>query len=470
VAFSADVSEWRIYRRVGTAGPRTLIAKGQGDSLPTPSAWQDAHVPSTPGTTVCYFAQVFDENGNPSELQPLACIVVASPDLAVPLVENPTLLENTTDGKGRVRLRWFCNPAGVDRFQVLAASGTGKTLEILSDELSGPLSEPPIMLADAPENTVFHAYPTKRLSGAMGKGPQFSVTMEIPLSTTVHFSVRAIGVSWNADPVIGGAGNIVSGKWLAPEPPAPGGVIPWPARPFPDPYEIERNVMSYAEGEGPIYATKLRCTSVNDPLEDWQAAAGIFVGMFDGEEEFHEAPGSAVTFYRTHGATPERGCGPEDLLFHVSGSGTAATTPLIPFMLYRYQLPSERFPNAVPNLVQCTPLIDRMSWNYMGLDPVNNKERYVVRDPFFLFLPGEHLPGGGVPVDGTFSRNPSVTLGRPDNMPDSTRPHYADKRNNYIFVLDRMPVIRSAQYQYLVVRFDERGEIRDVIPVNPVQQ
>jgi hypothetical protein len=63
-----------------------------------------------------------------------------------------------------------------------------------------------------------------------------------------------------------------------------------------------------------------------------------------------------------------------------------------------------------------------------------------------------------------------VTLGRPDNMPDSTRPHYADDANNYIFVLDRMPVIRGAKYQYLIVRFDKRGEIRDVIPVNPVQQ
>jgi hypothetical protein len=372
----------------------------------------------------------------------------------------------------------------VDRFQVLAASKGGGALPVVSTELSGPASNPVLLLPGAQKfkdgsEPKFHVYPTKRIGGSQNKGPQFFVTMEIPLAGEMRFSVRAVGVSWDAAPVLGGAGNVVKGQWIEPPPAAPGDVIPWPARPFPALYEVRRDVASYTKCEGPLWATKLRCPHSPDPDYNWHAAAGIFVGMFDGDQEFAEAPGSSINFYAPRGATPEAGFGPEKFLFGVRASNTGGNGkihPLMPFMLYRYQLPSARFPNAVPNLVQCTPLLDRMSWKYLGPDPGLDKERYAVADPFFLFLRGGRLPpdgqfpGSGVPVEGAFSRNPSVTLGRPDNMPDSTRPHYADDANNYIFVLDRMPVIRGAKYQYLIVRFDKRGEIRDVIPVNPVQQ
>ena len=35
------VREWRVYRRVGTGGQLSLIAKGEGDSITSPAPWQD---------------------------------------------------------------------------------------------------------------------------------------------------------------------------------------------------------------------------------------------------------------------------------------------------------------------------------------------------------------------------------------------------------------------------------------------
>jgi len=462
LSFDSEVHEWRIYRRVGRSGPLSLIAKGQTTEgsvvFQNPAHWLDPHMPSTPGTLVCYYGQVFDEEGNPSPLQRLECIFITGPALPVPLVESPALLEDLGNGKGRMKLSWFCDPAGVDRFELLVATGDGTPAGIECGSLSDQLSDTGIPdVTDMPAGLVFYPYQTTRLDGSMGAGPQFSVIMEIPLGKTLYFAVRAAGSGAYDNRPVGANSNVVSGIWSEP---APTGteVIPWPARPLPDRYEIQRNVMDYGEGEGPFYAVKF-------PVE-WSVAAGIFVGMFNGDPENEAEIGSPATLY-----APTNDRKPEDYVFdmRVSNDDAGSTMEdLMPFMVYRYQLPSTLYPDAAPNIVQVTPLIDQLSWKDMGWSEKYNREEYVIRDPFFIFATDRSQIG--VPVSGTFSREPDVALGLPASMSGAARPPYSAEYDCYMFVADRLPVVKGAKYQYIIVSFCERGEIRRVIPVNPVQQ
>jgi hypothetical protein len=85
------VKEWRVYRRIGSDGPLSLIAKAEGDSIPNPGAWQDGVFPAANGSTVCYFGQIFDQNANPSPLIPLGCVTLLNPDLPTPMLAPATI-------------------------------------------------------------------------------------------------------------------------------------------------------------------------------------------------------------------------------------------------------------------------------------------------------------------------------------------------------------------------------------------
>lgn len=70
-ATGQNVREWRVYRRIGTDGPLSLIAKKEGDTIDNTDTWTDSALPVATGTQVCYFGQIFDQNANPSALHPL---------------------------------------------------------------------------------------------------------------------------------------------------------------------------------------------------------------------------------------------------------------------------------------------------------------------------------------------------------------------------------------------------------------
>jgi len=462
LSFAADVREWRVYRRVGRSGALSLIDKGQGELLNNPDNWSDPHMPSTPGTVICYYGQVFDENGNPSPLERIRCVRIIGPKLPVPMVEVPKMLEDLGSGMGRIRLDWFCDPAGADRFELLVATNDGSKADPESDDLSNRLSDTPLTgVTDQPAGLLFYPYQTTRLEGGLGTGPEFSVVMKVPLGKTLYFAVRAVGPgSYGARPS-GANSNVVSGFWSPPAEPGATGVIPWPARALPDRYDIQRNVADYGEGEGPFYAFRFP--------QGWSVAAGILVGMCNGDPEFEQDVGNPFKLY-----TPTKEGRPEDYIFDVRVSnenGGSELEDLMPFMVYRYQLPSEAYPEAVPNIVQCTPLIDRLSWRDLGWSEKNNREAFELRDPFFAFVLATARSNIKAPVDGVFSRNPTgLTLGYPEELAGGARPPYSVDRNDYMIVVDRLPVAKGAKYQYLIVSFCKRGEIRRVIPVNPVQQ
>ena len=60
-----------------------------------------------------------------------------------------------------------------------------------------------------------------------------------------------------------------------------------------------------------------------------------------------------------------------------------------------------------------------------------------------------------------------AALGQPVKFPNT---EYLKGINTLMCWVDPMPVAKGARYQYLIVHFNERGEINRVIPTNYVDQ
>jgi hypothetical protein len=241
-------------------------------------------------------------------------------------------------------------------------------------------------------------------------------------------------------------------------------VVPWPARPLPGSATINQAISSYTQIEGPLYAT-----AINPELMRFERCSGaILVGVLPSPR------GGEIDKPNT--AYAPAGIDPESWFFHYrkqnNGPPTAQTESILRFVVYRHQVASERFPSARPNLVQITPLIDRVT-HYP--DPTTGTT--LIDDPFLLFKSYENTgaPDFFVPFQGIFSRNPntfsvSTATASASINPYLQLPDEYDNRQLFdpktMWVRDTMPVTKGANYQYLVVHFTERGEIARVIPTN----
>lgn len=458
VTIPTGAAEYRIYRRVGHHGSFQMIARGAGSALPSPLPGDiditDPAPPTENGTVVCYFAQIFDENGNSGPRTKLGCVSIKSGNLATPMLSEVTyLVENA--GEAQVKLNWFCDPVGVERFEIWAAADAAADPQITS-----PFLSPKLDIATAPiindkvANLAFSGYQTPTLeSGQLGSGAEFTATLSVPSSQSLTFTVRAVGKGVaetipGADARAQGPfSNTVQAAWVPPEIPDPN-IIPWPALAVPNIGDISFDVANYQKGEGPFYASPL-------PVGDTHSAT-ILVGLFEAVDS---GTPSIITIDTD----------PLDLFFsfrkqNIHPMPADQLESIIPFVIYRHQLPSSAYPNAVVNLVQVSPLIDRMAYK----DTTPNRQ---IRDPFFRIIGVfDSSPAYRVPVSGGFSREPAkskLTIAGAEGHLDVP---YLKDCDSLLYWVDPMPVARGAKYQYLIVHFDPRGEIDRVIPTNPVTQ
>jgi hypothetical protein len=441
------VKEWRVYRRVAPDGELSLIAKAEGNAIPNPGTWQDDALPAANGTEVCYYGQLFDQNGNPGPLTPLGCVTLAHPNLPTPMLSRAEVLGETAAGV-RVKLEWFCDPVGVDRFEVLcAASGGGVPgLGGLSELLD---TVPVTGISGSEPGLAFYPYQTARIGGStLGAGPGFGLEVIVPVGKQVHFAVRACGPG-EYPRSCGAVSNVMSAAWV---PVAKGvqPVIPWPARPLPERVEHRLPIESYAAGEGPLWPIAMPT--------DAGFATGILIGLTRDRIERISTSLRGSTLVNS--AVP-----PEKWLFGIRETidDSSQLASLMPFMVYRHQLPSAAFPSARPNLVQCTPLIDRISWVRINTD---KEQGYQVADPFLAFVSTAQTPIQ-VPFAGSWNDDTPPSLDLPSSL--TNRPAYLAGTTGLIFVRDNLPVIRGAKYRHLLVQFDPRGEVKRVIPLQPVQ-
>jgi hypothetical protein len=444
------VREWRVYRRIGPEGDLGLIAKNEGDSLASPAPWVDDNPPAAAGARVCYFVQVLDQNANPSPLVPVGCTMMLNPDLPTPMLA-PANVADGNNGRMAVDLEWFCDPVGVERFEILIAAQGGGVPE--PEGLSKLLSTNTLagISPDFPDLD-FHRFQTPRIGGALGDGPGFLAKFDLPADATYFFAVRACGPGEPEARAAGSASNVADARWVV-EPVTSQPIIPWPARPLPARHDHRLPIEQYTPNEGPLWPLVMP--------SDFGIPTSFLVGLTRHSMESFFDDKTRRLFTRLFSPEP-----PENYLFRLrEDRGDASSLEdLMPLMLFRYQLPSERFPEAKANLLQCTPRIDRISWH--RIESEKNGVGYEVRDPWFSIVPSGVFDAQ-LPVAGGWSDDNPPVVADPSNL--NSPPPYLEGHTGLILLNDTLPVTLGARYRYLIVQFDPRGEIQRVIPLDPVQ-
>ena len=107
---------------------------------------------------------------------------------------------------------------------------------------------------------------------------------------------------------------------------------------------------------------------------------------------------------------------------------------LFPVVVYRTQIPNEFYPEVSGDLIQVTPLMEEIAYDWTA----DKREGDVteIRDPFLTATPPVNFDNQSVP--------------------------------GFIFLKDTQPVVEGARYIYLLTRFSENGEIKEIVPTNAV--
>lgn len=469
VTATPTTKEVRVYRRVGKTAPLQLIFKIGGDGLVGNVPWSESSPVISNGVEVCYFAQLFDEHGNGSPLVRLGCVTIVNDDFGIPILSE-AVPRQPLGGKGVLDIPWFCDPVGIDRFEVWIASETDAEPDVVSLDLSGKLEtgSSPILTTPEGEELTFCIFQTPRIEAGFGDGAEFSIKVQVPFGKKYYYVIRPVGEmipdgGGNFTRAEGDFSNMIASAYAVPgDPKQP--VIPWPARPLPGSADIELKISQYTRREGPFYAT-----SINPELMRSEGCSGaILVGALPSPRGFDDNQNGAIA------APPS--VVPLSWLFNYRKQAviTASdqTSSIRRFVVYRHQVSSERFPDARPNLVQITPLIDRIT--YYDNPAIGAR---ILEDPFFLFKRYENTgaPDFFVPYQGTFSRAPSkftvntaLASAAINDYLKFPAQYLMDQTHDGVtmWVKDTMPVTRGASYQHLIVHFTPRGEIARVIPTN----
>ena len=465
--------EYRIFRRVGDDGTFQLLDRGSADGPEFPNDLLDVQFidpapPTESGVEVCYFVQVFDRNGNSGPRVKIGCVLIRSNDLAAPMLHDPEYLAEN-ENMGQIRLKWFCDPVGVKRFEIWAASETSPNPNIQSVNISPQLGliQGSLIKPTSPASDLsFIGYQTKTVdSGEIGEGGEFSIKLNVPSNQSLFFAVRAVGdgpyideVQAGNEPRISGPfSNTVKANWRPnsnnnqdPD------IIPWPALSVPGVSSVNTRVENYRPGEGPFYAFPyIKLGGIES------GSAWILMGAMNsirdeknggvGRMAAKQDPLSILFSFRKQNIHPVL---PENLDL------------IAPFVVYRHQLPTPKNPDIVPNLVQVSPLIDRIS--YKDHDAFRE-----IRDPFFELVDYSYANEKSqlkVPLGGIFSRDVIKSKTQLGPIEIGQTPDYLTPFNTLVYWVDRMPVVSGARYQYLIVHFSDLGEIDRIIPTNFVDQ
>lgn len=444
VFLTPTTQEWKVYRRVDN-GNWSLFRQGLDSFEDAASILvEDTDLPLN-GGRVCYAAQLFDEHGNPSQLIPIDCVAI-EPRVPppTPMLGVPVSLGETIDDAGAL-IQWFCSPSGVERFEFWIAQDGFAPDGVPSSELF--LNLPP-----APWNSEFftlravstddgfvlyRSYVSRRVGPLHPNAPEYSLPLDIGFSPGATYRIRVRGLS--ADGTPGEWSNEETFVW-SPRPDIPFAPddceLPWPARsgmgltesffvpPTFDniPIGLQAFINPTDNADNPIYtggAVRVGLV-VLSPREDKMVLETLprnydFLGQNPGENPIFHLP---------------RDVDPEALFYHRLG-GEA----LLPFALYRYQVPNEEWETVSGDVYQVSPLIEGIAGS---VGPTFwDEEAYRVFDPYFM-------------------------LARAGTSADGEREYY------HIFVKDTQPVVQGAAYRYILVRYGENREVASALRLSPV--
>jgi hypothetical protein len=307
-------------------------------------------------------------------------------------------------------VRWFCPPAGVERFELLLARELALPPTKLNDLLSANQNSPGNFFGtgnpDKPKNYDFGSYLTPKPGAGFGPGPQFTVTFPVSPGTKYHVQIRSIPKG-NGERRPSNARSLQWSETVAAGQSGPN--VPWPARELPEVNGAAFAGFLKAENLPGDVFTGVGIHIANVPLADTTAAA------VDGKLTTHlKGTKNPVNYVFTH------------------DPGNGEKQSMLPVVLYRYQVPNDVFTKVSGDLVQVSPFMERIVTQSVNLGQAGTATRIV--DPFVRITPPSSQPG----------------------------------QDPKIYLLDTQPVMREAAYAYVVVRFEPNGEIRDVVPVPAV--
>ncbi len=421
---TAGSKEWKVYRRVDDSA-QTLIASGTVAGA-APITWTDPTPPAS-NATLCYFLQLFDEHGNAGPLVQQGECVESGDTIYMP---TPMLepITGTTPLNPRMKVSWFCNTAGVQRFEVWVARASGNPPGNANSGLSDDLAEVhpnEVPLLDDAKGLDFHVFETGLARHLTAGGePHYSFTLPVTNSDEYTVMVRAVGV--------GEWGTRIAGQWsniekfsfalrkLGLDIP-----VPWPDRPLPPKADFH-------DGIAGLYLASARLTPWKGNLvrigEYEDSGQGTLIITPDGISNPAGVRSFAVPSTRDI----------ENYLYtndEVAQAEPLASIPgvILPIALYRVQVTNAKYPVVSGDIVQVSPLMEQIA-------QFDDSGSNVVTDPFIAILP-------------------STITGLPRTITGSDQD---------ILLIDRQPVLTGARYKYLIVRFSPTKEIERVIATNTV--
>jgi len=408
IPLTPTTKEYRLYRRVDY-GPLSLIKQGQANYHSVTNLQvlvPDEDMPAN-ASVLCYYGQLFDEHGNGSPLAQLGECIVADQPTAKPLLS--ALEPLGTEVSPRMVIRWFCPPAGIERFRirvaVLGESAPANLGTVLSENQAGvPVLEPsnPQMPVPLWNLLDFGEYLTPMVGPDFGEGASFSVAVPVGLGKRYYVKVTAVTKGGGT----GKTSNTENYLWQAP-PEEFGPQVPWPQRPLASVSFFHPEIAPVRLNFGGFNGVAVKIGDVRrQDARDFKQETGEF-SLFEGAVK------------------------PEGFLYT-----NALGESLFPVALYRFQVASTDYPKVSGDLVQVSPLMSRIASVTTNVPNLGIHTR--IDDPFVMLT-----------AFGTISGSQTT------------------ERN--LVLLDTTPVIVNARYAYLLVRFTELGEVERVIPTTLVE-
>jgi hypothetical protein len=426
--------EYRIYRSVDD-GPLSLIAQGAAVYDPANPAKQvartDDAMPPT-AAQLCYFVQALDEHGNGSPLSPIGCKQVKPAKLPKPTLAEPQAIGVVVSPQ--VSLNWFCPTSGIARFQIKVVRddqpGSGKSSGFASLNLKiHPNFKPASLYATLDKIKYLRfdeAFLTPPTSAGFGPGPQFTLPATVVAGVPYTITVAAMDAQGNVgDP---------SAPWkFTWQPPIVLPSVPWPARPVPAVKVFDDNL---SPDIAPYFRPRIAAVLLKDAnyQPDPLYPVGIRIGNCDTVNNLiSNVRSTNFITYDFVAGNPKND--PHELVFkRQSADPSHRGELLLPIVVYRQQVTNAAFPRVSGNLVQATPLLERIPY----------RTQFIPRQGTYVVIPDRLLAAA-------YEFDPiSYAYG------------------TFLYLRDQQPVIRGARYQYFVVRFNPKHEVAEVIPAGQI--
>jgi hypothetical protein len=217
------------------------------------------------------------------------------------------------------------------------------------------------------------------------------------------------------------------------QPPIALPTVPWPARPVPAVKVFDDNL---SPDVAPLFRPRIAAVLLKDA--NFQAdplyPVGIRIGNCDTLNNLiSNVRSTNFITYDFVAGDPKND--PHELIFkRQSADPSLQGESLLPIVVYRQQVTNTAFPRVSGNLVQVTPLLERIAY----------QTQFIPRQSLHIVIP-DRLLAAAYEFDAS-----SHSFG------------------SFLYLRDQQPVMRGARYQYFVVRFDQKHEISEVIPAGQI--